>query len=54
MAYGRDAADVALTTSFGTTRLEKFAVWTDEVSEGELGGVQGRRTPVGWNATSQV
>ncbi len=33
MAHGRDAVDVALTTSFGTTRLEKFAVWTDEVSE---------------------
>ena len=54
MAHGRDAVDVALTTSFGTTRLEKFAVWTDEVSERELGGVQERRTPVGWNATSQV
>jgi transglutaminase-like putative cysteine protease len=54
MAHGRDAVDVALTTSFGTTRLEKFAVWTDEVSEGELGGMPERRTPVGWNATSQV
>jgi transglutaminase-like putative cysteine protease len=54
MAHGRDAADVALTTTFGTTRLEKFAVWTDEVSDRELGGVQERRTPVGWNATSQV
>ncbi len=54
MARGRDAVDVALTTSFGTTRLEKFAVWTDEVSAGELGGMQERRTPVGWNATSQV
>jgi transglutaminase-like putative cysteine protease len=31
MAHGRDAVDVALTTSFGTTRLAKFAVWTDEV-----------------------
>lgn len=31
MARGRDAVDVALTTSFGTTRLEKFVVWTDEV-----------------------
>lgn len=29
---GRDAVDVALTTSFGSTRLEKFEVWTDEVS----------------------
>ena len=30
-ARGRDAADVALTTSFGSARLEKFTVWTDEV-----------------------
>jgi hypothetical protein len=36
MARGRDAVDVALTTSFGTTRLERFTVWTDEVSEPEL------------------
>jgi transglutaminase-like putative cysteine protease len=28
--HGRDAVDVALTTSFGPTRLEKFLVWTDE------------------------
>jgi transglutaminase-like putative cysteine protease len=33
MARGRDATDVALTTSFGPTRLEKFSVWTDEVGE---------------------
>jgi transglutaminase-like putative cysteine protease len=31
MARGRDAVDVALTTSFGDTKLEKFLVWTDEV-----------------------
>ncbi|HWE36419.1 MAG TPA: transglutaminase family protein [Isosphaeraceae bacterium] len=31
MARGRDAVDVALTTSFGTTRLAHFIVWTDEV-----------------------
>lgn len=30
-ARGRDAVDVALTTSFGSTRLDKFVVWTDEV-----------------------
>jgi transglutaminase-like putative cysteine protease len=29
--HGRDAVDVALTTSFGPTRLDKFLVWTDEV-----------------------
>ena len=32
MARGRDAVDVALTTSFGPNRLEKFVVWTDEVA----------------------
>jgi transglutaminase-like putative cysteine protease len=32
MARGRDATDVALTTSFGPMTLEKFTVWTDEVS----------------------
>jgi transglutaminase-like putative cysteine protease len=30
-ARGRDAVDVALTTSFGSARLEKFTVWTDEL-----------------------
>jgi transglutaminase-like putative cysteine protease len=34
MARGRDAVDVALTTSFGPTQLEKFTVWTDEVGQG--------------------
>ena len=32
MARGRDAVDVALTTSFGNTNLTEFSVWTDEVS----------------------
>jgi transglutaminase-like putative cysteine protease len=31
MAYGRDAADTALTTSFGPARLDLFRVWTDEL-----------------------
>jgi transglutaminase-like putative cysteine protease len=31
IARGRDAADVALTTSFGPSSLESFKVWTDEV-----------------------
>ncbi len=30
MARGRDAVDVAITTSFGAARLEKFHVWLDE------------------------
>lgn len=33
MAYGRDAADVALTTTFGPHLLSQFTIWTDEVAE---------------------
>jgi transglutaminase-like putative cysteine protease len=32
MAYGRDAADAALTTSFGPTTLNQFTVWTQEMN----------------------
>ena len=32
IARGRDAADVAITTTFGPNTLAKFTVWTDEVS----------------------
>lgn len=31
IARGRDAADVAITTTFGLNTLESFKVWTDEV-----------------------
>jgi transglutaminase-like putative cysteine protease len=31
VARGRDAVDVALTTTFGKTTLDRFIVWTDEV-----------------------
>jgi transglutaminase-like putative cysteine protease len=34
MATGRDAADVAITTSFGTSWLKKFTVVTEEVAAG--------------------
>ena len=30
---GRDAVDVALTTSFGSARLDKFTVWTEEIKD---------------------
>jgi transglutaminase-like putative cysteine protease len=30
IARGRDAADVAITTTFGPNQLESFTVWTDE------------------------
>lgn len=33
MAYGRDAADVSLTHTFGTSWLDAFRVWTDEIPE---------------------
>ncbi len=31
MARGRDAVDVALTTSFGAATLTQFTVWADEL-----------------------
>lgn len=38
MARGRDAADVAIATTFGPNILERFTVWTDEVpSRGTTG-----------------
>ena len=36
MARGRDAADVALTTTFGPNTLQVFNVWTSEVSSDAL------------------
>jgi len=39
IARGRDAADVALSTSFGQSTLQSFKVWTDEVDEGQLAQV---------------
>jgi transglutaminase-like putative cysteine protease len=33
LARGRDAADVAIATTFGPNTLESFRVWTDEVPE---------------------
>ena len=35
LARGRDAADCAITTSFGPTVLTNFSVWTKEVAEGQ-------------------
>ena len=35
IARGRDAADVAIVTTFGPNTLESFKVWTDEVEESE-------------------
>ena len=36
MAKGRDATDVALTTSFGAAKLTRFDVHTDEVADWDL------------------
>ncbi len=36
MARGRDAADVAITTTFGVNQLHSFEVWTDEVGDEAL------------------
>lgn len=35
MARGRDAADVAIATTFGPNTLENFQVWTDEIPRAE-------------------
>jgi transglutaminase-like putative cysteine protease len=35
IARGRDAADVAIVTTFGPNTLESFNIWTDEVADGE-------------------
>jgi hypothetical protein len=34
IARGRDAADTAISTTFGANTLESFRVWTDEVKSG--------------------
>jgi len=36
MARGRDATDVALTTSFGAAKLCGFKVWTEECAEAQI------------------
>jgi transglutaminase-like putative cysteine protease len=36
IARGRDAADVAITTTFGPNTLESFRVWTDEIVDGSV------------------
>lgn len=33
IARGRDAADVAISTTFGPNRLARFKVWTDEIAD---------------------
>jgi transglutaminase-like putative cysteine protease len=38
IARGRDAADVAIATTFGPNTLESFKVWTDEIEENAAAG----------------
>jgi transglutaminase-like putative cysteine protease len=38
IARGRDAADVAIATTFGPNWLESFKVWTDEIQESLTAG----------------
>lgn len=38
IARGRDAADVAISTTFGPNTLESFRVWTDEIPAAAHGG----------------
>jgi transglutaminase-like putative cysteine protease len=44
IATGRDAADVAITTSFGSSRLTKFTVVTEEVEEKQSYSCMNSRT----------
>jgi transglutaminase-like putative cysteine protease len=38
IARGRDASDVAISSTFGPNTLASFKVWTDEVDAGQLNG----------------
>ena len=40
IARGRDAADVAISSTFGPNRLERFQIWTDETEQPTLGPVE--------------
>jgi transglutaminase-like putative cysteine protease len=45
IAYGRDAADVAISNTFGPNRLAGFRVWTDQVtSDGNTDAVPSTET----------
>jgi transglutaminase-like putative cysteine protease len=50
MATGRDAADVAITTSFGISWLRSFSVTTDEVKEENRQWSSGAGMPIAMSA----
>jgi transglutaminase-like putative cysteine protease len=41
IGIGRDAADVAMITTYGAASLRRMAVWADEIEDGGLAGVGG-------------
>jgi transglutaminase-like putative cysteine protease len=45
MARGRDAADVAIATTFGPNVLERFRVWTDEIQDTQASDAAPRYPP---------
>ena len=42
LGRGRDAADCAITTSYGVANLKKFLVWTDEVNSAAIPSLEGQ------------
>jgi len=50
IARGRDAADVAISTAFGTACLQLFRVWTDEIDELQAAAMQARHRSVAGRA----
>ena len=50
MATGRDASDVALTTSFGVANLTHFAVVSDWLDEKVKSGLTGPSVSIGSGA----
>jgi hypothetical protein len=52
MATGRDAADVAITTSFGSSILTHFSVVTDEVVDEQQTAVEDAGANVPASATT--
>lgn len=55
IAHGRDAADVAMITSFGSHLLNRFTVWVDEVeSAGVEAAADGESGPPGRERNGQT
>ncbi len=44
IARGRDAADVAISTSYGPSHLQLFRVWTDEISDAQASSMHSQCT----------